>query len=237
MSETRTESLIAILDDISEFTFSLNTYYDDAEPQGVIDAVLSGKIDSLKTFFQLLGWLELATNLSEMIPLRGNAVENLDTLKMVIIPEARRLIELTNINSIHNQDESFWEIIHPRICSLARPRFEAGFFADAVESSFKEINDTVKRIVLFSTEREIDGAGLMNFAFSLQNPIIKLNSGNSETEKNIQQGYMQIMAGSMIGIRNPKAHSNLNPDRKRTLHLISLASLLMYKIDERVPDA
>ncbi|MBI5281457.1 MAG: hypothetical protein HY858_07225 [Candidatus Solibacter usitatus] len=52
--------------------------------------------------------------------------------------------------------------------------------------------------------------------------------------RRLQQGYMQIMAGSMTGIRNPKAHGNLNPDSTKALHLICLASLLMNKLDERI---
>lgn len=56
----------------------------------------------------------------------------------------------------------------------------------------------------------------------------------TETDRSIQQGYMQIFAGAMTGIRNPKAHGNLNPDSSKALHLIALASLLMHKIDERV---
>src|SRR5258707_75344 len=54
------------------------------------------------------------------------------------------------------------------------------------------------------------------------------------TDRDEQQGYMQIMAGSMTGIRNPKAHGNLNPDSTKALHLICLASLLMRRLDERI---
>ena len=82
--------------------------------------------------------------------------------------------------------------------------------------------------------RELDGASLMTTAFSVQNPIIRLTELVTETDRNIQQGYMQIMAGSMTGIRNPKAHGNLNPDSTTALHLICLASLLMRKVDERL---
>ncbi len=87
---------------------------------------------------------------------------------------------------------------------------------------------------LESKQKEADGAGLMTSAFSPANPVIKLNSLQSETDKNVQQGYMQIFAGAMTGIRNPKAHGNLNPDSRKALHLINLASLLMCKIDERI---
>src|SRR5450759_1904319 len=169
-----------------------------------------------------------------MTPLRGNAVESLSTLQGFVIPEARRLLAVTDIEKPRSPTQWFWEFVHPRICALARPRFEAGFFGDGVESSFKEFNDAVKRIVRDGDGRDLDGAPLMNTAFSPQNPIIRLTALTTETDKGIQQGYMQIMAGSMTGIRNPKAHGNLNPDSTTALHLICLASLLMRKLDERI---
>jgi uncharacterized protein (TIGR02391 family) len=74
------------------------------------------------------------------------------------------------------------------------------------------VNDAVKGLVREADGRELDGAGLMTTAFSPQNPIIRLTALATETDRNIQQGYMQIMAGAMTGVRNPKAHGNLNPD-------------------------
>lgn len=74
----------------------------------------------------------------------------------------------------------------------------------------------------------------MTLAFSPTNPIIVLGDLDTETGRGIQQGYMQIFAGSMTGIRNPKAHGNLHPDASKALHLICLASLLMTKFDERI---
>jgi uncharacterized protein (TIGR02391 family) len=234
MPELRSETLSRILDAIDRFTFSLNDYYDDAGPQSVIDNLLTGKVNSLIAFFQILGWQVLNTQLENMTPVQGNAVVVLDTLKNVIIPEARRQIQLLCIEDIRNEDHYFWQNIHPRIVELAKPRFDSGFYADSVEASFKELNDVMKQIVIRNGGRELDGQSLMTTALSLTNPVIKLTSLISETDRNIQQGYMQIFAGAMIGIRNPKAHGNLNPDKKRTLHLLSLASLLMYKIDERL---
>jgi uncharacterized protein (TIGR02391 family) len=234
MPETRAGALTAVLDDLARFEIGLNDYYDDAEPQAVTDNVLTGNINSLRAFCQLLGWSELVVSLQEMTPLRGNAIESLETLQSFVIPEARRLLATTDIEQSQSPTQWFWEFVHPRICTLARPRFEAGFFGDAVEASFKEVNDAVKRIVRDTDGRELDGAGLMTTAFSPQNPVIRLSAMITETDRNIQQGYMQIMAGSMTGIRNPKAHGNLNPDSLKALHLIALASLLMHKVDERL---
>jgi uncharacterized protein (TIGR02391 family) len=226
--------MTAVLDDLAGIEIGLNDYYDDAEPQSVIDNVLTGKINSLRAFCQLLGWSELVAPLQGMTPLQGNAIESLATVQSFVIPEARRLLAATDIEQPQSPTQWFWEFVHPRICALARPRFDAGFFGDAVEASFKEINDAVKRIVRDTDGRELDGAGLMTTAFSPQNPVIRLSALITETDRNIQQGYMQIMAGSMTGIRNPKAHGNLNPDSSKALHLIALASLLMHKVDERI---
>lgn len=45
---------------------------------------------------------------------------------------------------------------------------------------------------------------------------------------------MQIFSGAMTGIRNPKTHKNIKIDKKRAIHFLFLASLLMYKTDEQI---
>jgi hypothetical protein len=56
----------------------------------------------------------------------------------------------------------------------------------------------------------------------------------SESGRNIQQGYMDIFAGAMTGIRNPKAHGNIQIDSKQAIHLLFLASLLLHKLDKQL---
>jgi len=43
----------------------------------------------------------------------------------------------------------------------------------------------------------------------------------------------RIARGAMTGIRNPKAHENITIDSRRAIHFLFLASLLMFKIDEK----
>ena len=45
---------------------------------------------------------------------------------------------------------------------------------------------------------------------------------------------MQIFAGAMQGIRNPKAHENLYIQKDAAIKRLILASLLMDKVDEAV---
>lgn len=233
-TNNRTTMLASILDDILAFEIPLNPYYDDREPQGFIDDVLTGKIDSLRAILQILGWEDLVSHLEGLTPLQGDAVRALSLVKNVVIPEARRRTDTINVDDQPSPTKWFWDFVHPRIKTLAKPRFEAGFYGDAVEACFKDVNDAVKRIVHEEHGRELDGHGLMTTAFSPQSPLIKLSALQSETDRSIQQGYMQIFAGAMTGIRNPKAHGNLNPGSTKALHLIALASLLMHKVDERV---
>jgi uncharacterized protein (TIGR02391 family) len=125
-----------------------------------------------------------------------------------------------------------WSLLHPRITTLARGRVEAGHYADAVEVALKEVNSRVKTAFLAAGRDEKDGADLMFAAFGGTQPTIRFGPLNSDTGKNIQEGYTKIFAGAMQGVRNPKAHENITLDTVRTWHLLALASLLMYKLDE-----
>lgn len=126
-----------------------------------------------------------------------------------------------------------WQMLHPKVAELAKPRFESGHYADAVEAVFKELNSRVKQIYLKSTGEELDGVPLMRKAFTPSKPVILLDDLSTETGRNIQQGYMEIFAGSMAGIRNPKTHENVVITADRATHHLMLASLLFNRLDER----
>jgi uncharacterized protein (TIGR02391 family) len=134
-------------------------------------------------------------------------------------------------SSTHGAQDAFWQDINAVIKTVAKPRFDSGHYSDAVESCFKEINSRIKEVVRQKTGQELDGSSLMNTAFSVGNPIIALEDLSTEDGKNIQKGYMQIFAGAMTGIRNPKAHSNLEIDKAEAIPLIQLASLLFTKFE------
>ena len=142
---------------------------------------------------------------------------------------------ITYLNgSSNNNPSSIWENIHPQIVTVSKTRFNNGHYADAVEAAFKEINTRVKKIYKDRTSVEKDGAKLMQAAFSVQNPIIKLGDISTETGTNIQQGYMEMFAGAMIGIRNPQAHNNLLITKDNAIRELHFASMLMYKIDDEL---
>ena len=228
------EAIEKLLLDLEAFDIDHQAYFDDVEPQSWYDAALTGKTKSLLAYCRTLGLAELVSTVEILLPLHTDSPSALEQLKTYVIPEVRRHLQTTNVETVYDSDEGYWQLIHPRIRHLAWPRFQAGFHGDAVESAFKEVNDAVKEFVKGQKNKELDGSSLMTFAFSPSNPVISLECLDTETGRSIQQGYMQIFAGAMTDIRNPKAHGNLQPDTSRTFHLICLASLLMTKFDERV---
>lgn len=135
-----------------------------------------------------------------------------------------------NIQIQNNRD--FWNLFHPRVIQLARPRFENGNYADAVLACLRELNTIIKNHVKQAINQELDGAPLMTRAFSANNPIIQFEDLTTEMGRNIQLGYMKIFEGAMIGIRNPKAHANMYPDRNKSIHLLFIASFMFIKIQE-----
>ena len=146
----------------------------------------------------------------------------------------RELIERLSLYGVAIQEKKefdFWTLIHPAIVGVAKSRFDSGHYADCAEAALKHINTVVKAKVKRKTGQELDGAALMNKAFSVNNPIITIDDISTQSGKDIQQGYMQIFAGAMIGIRNPKAHDVIVIDRERAIHFIFLASLLMHTLD------
>ena len=113
---------------------------------------------------------------------------------------------------------------------VSRKLFADGHYARAVEEAFKYLNNAVKKK---SGLTEKDGADLMRAAFSANSPVLKLNEFLSDTEKSEQRGYMEIFAGTMTGIRNPRAHDHeLDDQPEAALEMLALANHLIRKLND-----
>jgi len=166
-----------------------------------------------------------AKSLQHRISVLANLIDQLDT-------EIR--LDTPDVPIPASPETTMWSLLHSKVIIAAKPRLDAGHYADAVEAAFKELNGVVKEMVIKKTGQELDGAPLMQKAFSPNPPcVVVLDDLSTESGRNIQQGYMQIFAGAMTGIRNPKAHANMTITKERAIHFLFLASLLFQKLDER----
>lgn len=120
--------------------------------------------------------------------------------------------------------------IHPEIVKSSKKLFNDGYNAEAIFAAFKRVNNLVKEK---SGIRNTDGTSLMQYVFSPKNPILRLNDLVTVSDRDEQTGFMEIFAGSMQGIRNPKGHDDIvQNDKHYTLEHIALASLLCKKLDK-----
>lgn len=79
-----------------------------------------------------------------------------------------------------------------------------------------------------------DGDGAMTTVFSPQKPLAEFCDTSTDTGKNVQKGFMQMLAGAMSALRNPKAHENIKLSADDAMRRLMFASMLMFKIDEAV---
>lgn len=112
--------------------------------------------------------------------------------------------------------------------SVTRKLFVDGHYARAVEEAYKCINNRVKARSGLSA----DGQDLMNQAFSINNPVLKLNALETASQRDEQLGYMLTLGGCMTGIRNPRAHEHQLWDLPNVaLEMLAWANHLMRVID------
>lgn len=188
---------------------------------GIMEYVIANNVDNTNE------WEQIRNN----IIYNSNEYLSATEANIILINLQKLKIEILQ----KNRDEMiFDENIHVLISKSSKLKYFGGYYADAVESAFKEVNSRCKKIMKNLKAKELDGANLMNELFSPNNPVLKFESLDNESGKNVQLGYMQIFSGSIIAIRNPKAHENMSLSKLEAYRRLCLASLLMEKIDDGV---
>lgn len=149
-----------------------------------------------------------------------------------------RGIEVLDILLAQNssKQDDWWQLIHPKITQASKKLFLDGSYANAACDAYIEINDRVKRLfqVIKPGEKVPDGDGAMKTVFSAKTPLIEFCDRSTDSGANTQKGFMEMLAGAMSALRNPKAHANITIDREDAMRRLIFASMLMYKIDEAV---
>ena len=150
---------------------------------------------------------------------------------------AEKSIEINRINGCNRAAINLWPYIHPLIQKSSKKLFEDGHFANAAEDAFIEINDRTKRLfsIVKPNDPVPDGEAAMTTVFSSNNPLVEFCDRSTTTGQNKQKGFMQMLAGAMSALRNPKAHSNTERlSAEESYRRLATASMLMYAIDDAV---
>jgi uncharacterized protein (TIGR02391 family) len=121
-------------------------------------------------------------------------------------------------------------ITYEPLIKASRDLFKNKHYTQAVEQSFKCLNNLVKQK---SGLKTLDGDSLMRRAFSADNPVLKINSFKTKSDKDEQKGYMDIYAGVISGIRNPRAHEHILQDTPEVaIEMLVLSNHLARILDK-----
>ena len=119
--------------------------------------------------------------------------------------------------------------IHPKLPQVVRDLFDDGHYAQATFEAFKYIDKEIQRLSVLSES----GIKLMMKVFSENSPFIHLTPCMTTSEKDEQKGYQFLFAGSVLAIRNPRAHEHsIHDDPDTCLDNLSLASMLLRRLEK-----
>jgi uncharacterized protein (TIGR02391 family) len=118
---------------------------------------------------------------------------------------------------------------HEEVVKHSKKLFLQGNYFHAVFESSKAFNNSVKN----KSFSDNDGEKLMMEVFNL-NGVLKLNTCQTETEKNVQDGIKFLSSGLMRAVRNPTAHEpalDWPIDKQECMDLLGLISFLYRQLD------
>lgn len=92
---------------------------------------------------------------------------------------------------------------HPTIFKYCKAELLAENYFHAVFEATKSVAD----IIRFRTGLTEDGGELIDKAFSIKNPLIKINDLSSETKESEHKGFANLIKGVFGMFRNTTAHS------------------------------
>lgn len=145
-----------------------------------------------------------------------------------ILKNAQIEVRVASAVSEDFMNRNFHTIIHQHCRKLC---IQGNYF-HAVFEAAKVYNKLVQE----KARSEKDGQSLMLEVFS-QNGTLKLNTGKTQTERNVQDGVKFLSTGLMQAMRNPTAHEpalDWPISKEDCLDMLSFISYLLRQLDKAV---
>jgi len=124
---------------------------------------------------------------------------------------------------------SILDLLHPRVVASSYAHFKTGHFRESVLNSVVTVFDFIRE----RTRLDRDGSELVTETFSIQRPILVVSTLETESGRNDQKGFIQLLQGVYQGVRNPKAHTlTMNPSQNVAAQYLVFSSLLCRRVEE-----
>lgn len=123
--------------------------------------------------------------------------------------------------------------VHPDVLKFCREELLHDNYFHAVFEATKSIADKIREKSGLTT----DGADLVDIAFSVRNPVLAINTLQSETEQSEQRGFANLLKGVFGTFRNVTAHApkvKWPIEEQDALDLLTMVSYLHRRLDRTV---
>ena len=123
--------------------------------------------------------------------------------------------------------------LHPEVLKYCRAEMMVENYFHAVFEAAKGLAQRIRNMSGIGH----DGARLVDTVFSIDRPLLAMNTLQSETERSEHKGFALLLKGCFGAVRNPLAHGPriLWEDEDDAADHLSLISLLHRKLDDCVP--
>lgn len=173
---------------------------------------------------------ELRSRLNQVLAFRSLTLGEDGKLKPV--PPARTLTEAEE-RAGRLKSELSKRRVHPEVLLYCRAELLQENCFHAVLEAAKSVAQKIRD----KTGLPGDGDDLVKTAFAINNPLLAINSLQTETERSEQKGFANLLRGMFGTFRNvtghaPKIHWNI--EEEDALDLLSLVSYLHRRLDNAV---
>lgn len=123
--------------------------------------------------------------------------------------------------------------LHPEVLKYCRAELMQDNYFHAVFEATKGLAQRIRDL----SGIQADGAVLVDRVFSIDQPVLAINSLRTETEKTEHKGFAALLKGCFAAVRNPLAHEPkiLWEGEDDAADYLALISLLHRKLDGCVP--
>ena len=177
---------------------------------------------------EYFGYKQIGNKINEILGFYGLRVDT-KTGKILVTRQAD-----ASLRSQESEEANLFDSreLHPEVRKHSRLLFLEGHHFHAVFECCKAFGKCVQE----KSGIEKHGSELMSAALSTRGPL-KLNTQQTETGRNEQEGLMHLSMGLMRAVRNPESHEpelDWPITREDALDILSLISYLYRQLDKAV---
>lgn len=118
-------------------------------------------------------------------------------------------------------------LIRPQLWNEISKTYEAGHYKNAILAAMLYITKSIRE----KSGLDLDGANLISQAFGGEIPKLRINKLQTQSERDEQKGFQQLLLGLYSAVRNPRAHGDFDDNKESADAIIYFINYIITKID------